>query len=264
MAGAEAAPENGGDNGYGGPTGGSGGAQGWVRRMLYRDKRKWVRQYVAGKDVLDLGCVCHELDAADPPWLHGFLSEHADSVLGVDVLPDQIAELQKRGYDVVCADVETMDLSRQFDVVVAGDIIEHLANPGRFLERVRAHLRPGGLLLATTPNPVTLMRLLRVLTSGRVRANREHTCWFTAKVLRQLAARHGFEMVDESYADDTRLYYRLWPRITARSGRVRRCWRRVRVLIKRLLWRPWIWLNSLLCLMRPACAETLCMAFRAR
>ena len=230
--------------------------------MLHRSKLKWIGKYVAGKSVLDLGCVCHELDVSDPPWLHGYLAERAGSLLGVDVLDEQLEEMRSRGFDVVCADVETMDLGRRFDVIVAGDIVEHLSNPGALLARSAEHLAEGGVLLITTPNPVTPIRLLRVLTGGRVPAHSQHTCWFSAKVLAQLAGRYGFEVMDESYSDDARYYYRLWPRISARGGPARRAWRRTRVLIKRLLWRPWVWLNSLLCLVRPAFAETLCLALR--
>ncbi len=232
--------------------------------MLYRSKLNWIAKYVANAQVLDLGCVCHELDITDPPWLHGFLAERAARVVGVDILPDAVAELERRGYSVACADVETMDLGETFDVVVAGDIIEHLSNAGLFFQRVRAHLKDDGVLLVATPNPLNPMRILRMLTSGRDLANSEHTCWFTVKVLRQLAARHGFEMADESYADDTRYYYRIWPRIKPRRGAARRAWKRTQTLIKRLWWRPWIWLTSLLCLVRPRLAETLCVAFRVK
>ena len=232
--------------------------------MLYRSKLNWIARYVAGAGVLDLGCVCHELDISDPPWLHGFLADRAARVVGVDILPDAVAELERRGFDVVCANVETMALGERFDVVVAGDIIEHLSNLGLFFERIRAHLKDDGVLLVATPNPLNPMRTLRLLTGGRDLANGEHTCWFTQKVLRQLAARHGFDVVDESYADDTRYYYRIWPPITPRGSAPRRAWRRARTLVKRLWWRPWIWLTSLLCLVRPRLAETLCMAFRVK
>lgn len=232
--------------------------------MLHRSKFKWLWKYVEARSVLDLGCVCHELDVANPPWLHGYLREVAERVVGVDYLPVEIEELRRRGYEVVCADVQTMDLGETFEVVVAGDIIEHVENLGDFLDRVAAHLQPGGLFLVTTPNPIMFLRWFRLMLSGRDRANREHTCWFTAKVLRQLAERHGFEMIDESYADETRFYYRLWPKVARRGGRLRYAWRRTRMVFKRLLWRPWVWLNTLMCLVRPRNAERLCLALRLR
>ncbi len=229
---------------------------------LYRTKFKWVAARLAGRTVLDLGCVGHRLDENNVPWLHGHLCELADEVVGVDILDDEIATLRQRGYNVVRADVETMDLGRTFDAVVAGDIIEHLNSPGAMLERARAHLVDGGPLLIATPNPVTFTRMLRMLVTGKIGANRQHTCWFTAKVLRQLAGRYGFEVVDESYVDDTRLYYPIWPKLPPPKCPRRIRMRRLLVLIQRLLWRPVVWLNSLLSLLRPRCAETLCMTFQ--
>ena len=184
--------------------------------------------------------------------------------MGVDLLGEEGAELERRGYNAVCADVESMDLGERFDVIVAGDIIEHLSDLGAFFTRVKAHLREGGVLLVATPNPVTMIRFVRLSISGRVRANGQHTCWFTASVLKQLAERQGFEATDESYADDTRYYYRLWPRLAPRGGTGRMAWRRARTFIRHLLWQPGIWINSLLCLIRPRMAETLCMAMTLR
>jgi len=232
--------------------------------MLYRSKLDFIGKYVKGKRVLDLGCVCHQLDIAYPPWLHGYICERADSVLGVDVLEAEIEELNRRGYHVVYADVEAMDLGEQFDVVVAGDLVEHLTNHADFLRRVSAHLKPDGVFVMTTPNPITLLRYMRLITGGETQAHHEHTCWFTAKVFRQMAERFGLEVVDESYADDTRIHYVLWPRISNRGGPIRRTWRRIRALLRRLIWRPWIYLNSLICLFRPRAAETLCLALRRR
>lgn len=229
---------------------------------LYRTKFKWVTARLAGRTVLDLGCVGHQLEGNDIPWLHGGLCELAEEVVGVDILADQIATLQQRGYNAVCADVETMDLARTFDAVVAGDIIEHLGAPGAMLERAREHLTDGGLLLIATPNPLTFTRLFRMLVTGKIGANRQHTCWFTAKVLRQLAGRYGFEVVDESYVDDTRLYYPIWPKLPPpKRPRLIRV-RRIAALLKALACRPIVWFNSLLCLLRPRCAETLCMTFK--
>ena len=233
--------------------------------MLYSGKLKWIGKYAKGRKVLDLGCVCHELDVSNPPWLHGYLCSLSDDVLGLDVLPEAVEEMNRRGYRAVCADVETMDLGERFDVIVAGDLMEHLANHGKFLERVVAHLAPEGMFLVTTPNAMTLLRYLRVLTKGYTPAHHQHTCWFTAKVLDQLARRYGLEVFDESYANDTGMHYPLWPgKMATRGGPVRRAWRRLRLLVRRLAWRPFIWLNSLICLVRPRSAETLCMAFKLK
>ncbi len=212
--------------------------------------------------MLDLGCICHDLDQTAVPNLHEFLRRCAKRVLGVDYLPDEVDRMKRQGCDVICANVEEMDLDETFDVIVAGDIIEHLGNVSRFMERVRAHLRPGGMFLVTTPNPITYVRFLRVLLKARAGANREHTCWFTAKVLRQLAERCGLELVEEAFVDDTRLFYP-WFKRQKSGSLLRRVLRGVgRFFSMLLIWRPAVLCQSILSRLRPRLSETVCMAFR--
>ena len=40
----------------------------------------------------------------------------------------------------------------QYDLIVSFQVIEHLYNPGAMLNNVKAHLKPGGIFLVTTPN----------------------------------------------------------------------------------------------------------------
>ena len=56
------------------------------------------------------------------------------------------------GTTCVAADAEEFDLGRSFEVVWAGEIIEHLSCAGGFLDAARRHLEPGGRLVITTPN----------------------------------------------------------------------------------------------------------------
>ena len=50
-------------------------------------------------------------------------------------------------------DAEHFALDRQFDTIVAGDLIEHLGNVEGFLKSVMGCLAPGGKLVIQTPNP---------------------------------------------------------------------------------------------------------------
>lgn len=40
----------------------------------------------------------------------------------------------------------------QYDLIVSFQVIEHLYNPGAMLDNVKAHLKPNGIFLVTTPN----------------------------------------------------------------------------------------------------------------
>lgn len=172
--------------------------------MRYKSKKDWIVPYVIGKKVLDLGCIQHGLDRMERlDWLHRIIKKHAKSVLGVDYLEQEVSALASQGYNIVCANVETMELHDTFEVIVAGDLIEHLSNCGQFMEKVCEHLASDGLFLVTTPNPVTFLRFIRMLLLGRLSPNPEHTCWFSAKVLGVLAGRYGLEVVDVAYIGST-------------------------------------------------------------
>jgi 2-polyprenyl-3-methyl-5-hydroxy-6-metoxy-1,4-benzoquinol methylase len=152
--------------------------------------------YVAGCDVLDIGSINHSFarTAAGRAWMFAFLEAHARRVTGIDNSAAEVAKARAAGHDILHADAETYRADRPWDVVMAGDVIEHLSNPGRFLDCARANLRPGGRLVISTPNTYALSELFWVLArlSNDTPVNAEHTCTFTPTTLRTLCARHGF------------------------------------------------------------------------
>lgn len=162
--------------------------------------------------VLDLGCVQHSAEkASNEDWVHGELYDVADKVVGVDYERKEVEKLRKQGYNVVHGNVEELDLDDTFDVVVAGELVEHLSNVGNFLDSVRDHLRPEGEFIMTTPNPWAFHRFKQAVF-GEVYSNEEHTCWFDERTLTQVLDRHEFEVNDVIYvrASDpgiTRLLY---------------------------------------------------------
>lgn len=152
-----------------------------------------IVEYTEGPDVLDLGCVQHDLDNVDnSDWLHGRLCDEFETVVGVDILPE-IAELAAEGYTVRQANVETMDLDRQFDTVVAGELIEHIANPGLMLDTIQSHLKPDGQAVLSTPNPWGIPLLNRIL-HRELSVNDEHTAWYGPKTIAQLCKRYGLDL----------------------------------------------------------------------
>jgi 2-polyprenyl-3-methyl-5-hydroxy-6-metoxy-1,4-benzoquinol methylase len=84
------------------------------------------------------------------------------------------AELAAARLDrVVCARVEDMDFGAcgiapgQFDLVIAGDVLEHLRNPWEALERVRPLLAARGRLVASIPNVRNLQVIASLIVGGR-------------------------------------------------------------------------------------------------
>ncbi len=87
-----------------------------------------------------------------------------------------------------------------FDVVWAGEVIEHVADTAGWLSEVRRVLRPGGRLLLSTP-ALGRAELLAAAFSSRVFAGRfeprsDHLRHYGRRTLRELIADFGFERID--------------------------------------------------------------------
>ena len=95
-----------------------------------------LKRFAKDQKVLDVGCVSHNFGYASGGkgrWLHQHIVDAAAECVGTDYDEVGIKEMREAGYDVVHADI-TGDLSPllergPFDVVVAGEIIEHLPSP---------------------------------------------------------------------------------------------------------------------------------------
>ena len=123
---------------------------------IYKTRWEFIEPYVCGKKVLDIGPAelrgtTQDLDKVKG-WLHGQIMSAAASCLGLEKSIEQVQALQKMGYNIIQGDAEAFDMGDAFDVIFAGELIEHLSNPGLFLECVKRHLRPEGVMLLTTPN----------------------------------------------------------------------------------------------------------------
>lgn len=115
--------------------------------------REWIGR---GRRVLDLGCRTGALTQA---YVDG------NEVVGVDVDRGALAEAAKLGIETVWADVdEPMPLpDASFDVVVAGELLEHVRFPDRLVAEALRLLRPGGHFLGSVPNSYRLKSRLRFL-----------------------------------------------------------------------------------------------------
>jgi 2-polyprenyl-3-methyl-5-hydroxy-6-metoxy-1,4-benzoquinol methylase len=158
-------------------------------------KIAFVAKYCRGKDVLDIGCVAHDPQSYRSRfWVHKALAKVAKSVIGLDLHEEGVKVLQARGFNVIAANAESFELDRAFDVIVAGDIIEHLGNLNGFLLSCKRHLKPQGRLLVATPNPWYWRNIVKAALAVEVNNNPEHVCWVCPRTLRQLVRRHGMDV----------------------------------------------------------------------
>jgi 2-polyprenyl-3-methyl-5-hydroxy-6-metoxy-1,4-benzoquinol methylase len=148
-----------------------------------------------GQRVLDLGCGEGRFAAA--------LTAAGARVLAADIAEEPLRRARVRvpGLEVHLLGGEAKwDLADAgFDLVWAGEVIEHVADTQGWLSEARRVLRPGGLLLLSTPDHGPLTRL-RMGLSARAFATRldplgEHVRFYTRRTLGRVLAGFGFDEV---------------------------------------------------------------------
>ena len=155
-----------------------------------------------GGVIVDLGCG----DGAALDALSGFY----ESAIGLDV---STARLKKGGRPAQSWRFIEADLNGSFPLpseyasaVMANQVIEHIADPSHFISEARRILRPGGVLVLTTPNIRYVKHIGRlvVMGLGPCTGNGEaidaaryygHLHYFTHTDLRTLLVRSGFRHV---------------------------------------------------------------------
>jgi SAM-dependent methyltransferase len=147
------------------------------------ERRELFSRYVGGpgRRVLDVGC---RYGALTRSYVEG------NHVVGVDVDREALVEAAKLGVETHWADADAAlpfpDAS--FDVVVAGELLEHIRDPGGLVSEAARVLRPGGRIVASVPNGFRLKHRLRFLAGREPEEDPTHLHLFSERAIRQLLA----------------------------------------------------------------------------
>jgi len=175
------------------------------RRNIQSTYEDCIRPYISGKSVLNVGCVAHDASKrTEEPFTHDLIRKDADSVLGIDILEDEIQELQKSGYNVEYGDVQNLNINKNFDVVVLSEVIEHLTNFDGLMESINNHLRSNGKVIITTPN-ILAVRCFAMELFNMDWVNQTHTCYFEKSTLEQLIEKYDYMVIEWNYSNDLSL-----------------------------------------------------------
>ena len=134
------------------------------------------------KRVLHLGC------GWPPSLLHQAIAGVAAHLIGVDIAAPAGARENVWQVDLD-AHPEGLPL-REYDLIVAGEILEHLGNPGNLLKALRK-LFPETMLVITVPNAFSAAGL-EWLKRGYENVNTQHCAWYSWHTLFELVTRCGY------------------------------------------------------------------------
>jgi len=180
------------------------------RQILYRKDE--IIRLCENKKVLHLGFIQHshlyQKLIEEGNWLHNKIGMVASKLVGIDFLREEVNRIREK-YNMECyyGDVCALDQCEhqdKYDVVVCGELIEHLENPGLALEGIKNYLNREGILIITTPNPWSWTRL-KLLKRGILEKewlNPEHTCWFSYGTLNNFLERKDYSKVYYTYYYD--------------------------------------------------------------
>ncbi len=125
----------------------------------------------------------------------------ATTVIGIDINRDAIRELSARGVpNLIVGDIQELGrlgIEMSIDVVVAGEVLEHLSNPGQCINGICGLLRESeGEAIVTVPNAFSVRGFMTILLRQREIVRHDHHFYFSYVTLNSLLRHHGLTPVE--------------------------------------------------------------------
>jgi 2-polyprenyl-3-methyl-5-hydroxy-6-metoxy-1,4-benzoquinol methylase len=154
---------------------------------------KWIG---TGKRVLEVGC--------STGYMSRNLAQRNCSVTGLEVDPDAAKIAGSYCKEILIRDLNSADWmaginERAFDIVLFGDVLEHLVDPATVLMKIRPLLDVDGSVVISLPNVVHWITRLNILlgqfdyqSTGTL--DHTHLRFFTLKTAKTLIEDSGFQI----------------------------------------------------------------------
>jgi len=137
-----------------------------------------------GKTIVHIGC--------DGP-LDAVLRKAATRCYGIDKTAMDRPDYARVDLDQL-AGADTMPHWALIDLIVCGEVVEHLSNPGYFLETLKKQY-PVPVVL-TVPNAFSLAGQAWLVKRGRENVNKDHVCYYSYTTLKELLRRAGYTLTE--------------------------------------------------------------------
>lgn len=166
------------------------------------DRPELVAEIPADVDrLLDIGCGSGAMSSVIKR------DKDVREIWGVEIVPEIIEQARKNpAFDrVLAGSIEQLvhELPRDyFNVIIAGDVLEHLVDPWTTLAELRKALKSDGLIISSMPNIRNLSFIMKLLFTGRFQyrdsgvLDRTHLRFFGRKDIFDLFSEAGFHNVE--------------------------------------------------------------------
>ena len=173
---------------------------------------EFIKKACAGKKVLHLGCTNYPYTKEaieNDMLLHTELEKTAKQLYGFDFDQAGIDILEENGtknlYRADLEKLEDVELDETFEVIIAGEIIEHLRNPGKFLQGIQRFMNSQSELIITTVNAYCAQRFVIYSLRGKGGFNEpvhpDHVAYYSYKTLSLAIERENLSVRDFYFYD---------------------------------------------------------------
>lgn len=176
---------------------------GWVKRLpripVITDRQAFLEAECRGKTVIHVGFG----DAGARPetevegrWVHEAVLRSARRAIGLDLDSESVERARTEGleaHQVDCTDPEAVSRLGlpAADLIILGEVIEHVGNPGGLLTAMRVPAGAGTRLIVTTPNAYRIATVINVATRHET-FHPDHVATWSMPLLASLVAQSGW------------------------------------------------------------------------
>jgi len=170
------------------------------------DRQDYILSQCKGKRVLHVGFAdfssTGDIRSAvySGGWLHGRMEGVARELIGLDSAAEAVRLL--KNYvglkDIYVGDAQHLDKFDKglFDVIVAGELLEHLPCPGNFFDSAQHILEASGNIIITTTNAFCFRKLLQI-ARGIESVHEDHVAYFSHRTVKRMAEYYGYKVVEQ-------------------------------------------------------------------
>ena len=148
------------------------------------------------KTVIDIGC-------GDGSFAQVIKERTNAEVWGIEYMKEEALKAEKlldKVYAGPCEDHLDLLPEHYFDVVYFNDVLEHLVDPYTVLEKIKTHLKPGGIVISSIPNIRYHNALIKLFFKkeweykGSGVMDKTHLRFFTGKSILKMYERLGYKV----------------------------------------------------------------------
>jgi len=172
----------------------------WLQRYWQRTRHRIITGWVSAEPVVDVGCGSSRI-IVDLP-----------RALGIDIRPSKLRWLRARHERLSLASGDRLPLpTASVGTLITSEVIEHVENAEEHLAEAARVVRPGGTLIAGTPDYGRRLWWAIEWIYGKVLPGayaHEHVTHYTRASLAASLMRHGFEVLDVRYVGGCEMIFR--------------------------------------------------------